>query len=100
MKRIIYADHAATTPLSEKAQTAMRDYLAANFYNPSAKYVNAQKTRRALEQARGIIAECIGAEPEEIYFTSGGTEADNWALKGTAFRYPMRPRKAQLFKTA
>lgn len=93
MKRIIYADHAATTPLSEKAQTAMRDYLAANFYNPSAKYVNAQKTRRALEQARGIIAECMGADPEEIYFTSGGTEADNWALKGTAFRYPMQPKQ-------
>lgn len=93
MKRTIYADHAATTPLSPNAQIAMTDYLSANFYNPSAQYAGAQRARKALEQARGVIAECIGAEPEEIYFTSGGTEADNWALKGTAFRYPMRSKQ-------
>jgi len=95
---MIYADHAATTPLSEKARTAMTDYLAANFYNPSAKYSAAQKARKAIEQARGTIAECIGAGEEEIYFTSGGTEADNWALKGTAFRYPAQPK--QIITTA
>lgn len=93
MKRMIYADHAATTPLSEKARRAMADYLADDFYNPSAKYMAAQKARRALEEARGIIAECIGAGPGEVYFTSGGTEADNWALKGTAFRYPSEPKR-------
>lgn len=93
MKRMIYADHAATTPLSKKAQAAMAEYLAADFYNPSAKYMAAQKVRKDLEQARGIIAECIGADPGEVYFTSGGTEADNWALKGTAFRYPIRSKK-------
>ena len=93
MKRMIYADYAATTPLSKKAKAAMAEYLAADFYNPSAKYMAAQKVRRALEQARGIIAECIGADPREIYFTSGGTEADNWALKGMAFRYPMQSKK-------
>lgn len=88
MKQTIYADYAATTPLSAKTQAAMQKYLSDDFYNPSTKYAAAWKTRRAFEQARKTIAECIGAEPEEIYFTSGGTESDNWALKGTAFRYP------------
>lgn len=90
VKRLIYADHAATTPLSEKARAAMQDYWLDCFYNPSAKYASARKVRKALEQARETIAQCIGAKREEIYFTSGGTEADNWAIKGTAFQYPLK----------
>lgn len=88
MKRIIYADHAATTPLSTKAQLAMQPYYESEFYNPSTKYAAAYRVRKAVEQARESIAACIGANAGEIYFTSGGTESDNWAIKGTAFLYP------------
>lgn len=88
MKRIIYADHAATTPLSTKAQLAMQPYYESEFYNPSTKYAAAYRVRKAVEQAREAIAACIGANAGEIYFTSGGTESDNWAIKGTAFLYP------------
>lgn len=87
-KRIIYADHAATTPLSIEAQLAMKPFQETDFYNPSTKYSAARTARSAVETARKKIADCINALPEEIYFTSGGTEADNWAIKGVAFRYP------------
>ncbi len=92
-KRVIYADHAATTPLSSAAQTAMQPFLATDFYNPSTKYSAAQTARCAIETARKQIADCIGALREEIYFTSGGTESDNWAIKGTAFRYPNQKKQ-------
>lgn len=83
MKSTIYADHAATTPLSTAALSAMEPFLTTEFYNPSTKYSTAIKAHKAIEKARVCIAECIGAEPSEIYFTSGGTESDNWAIKGT-----------------
>lgn len=92
-KRIIYADHAATTPLSISAQLAMKPFLESDFYNPSTKYAAARNARHAVEEARKKIADCINALPEEIYFTSGGTEADNWAIKGIAFRYLNQRKK-------
>ena len=88
MKSIIYADHAATTPLSAAAWDAMQPYINGEFGNPSTLYRLAAKPRRAIAEAREKIAQAIGAQPEEIIFTSGGTEADNMAIKGTAFRYP------------
>ncbi|MEG1300776.1 MAG: cysteine desulfurase family protein [Erysipelotrichaceae bacterium] len=85
MKKIIYVDNAATTALNEKAYNEMIPYLREDFGNPSGLYTFAREPRRAVNEARSIIANCIGAEKNEVYFTSGGTESDNWAIKGTAF---------------
>lgn len=90
MQTLIYADHAATTTLSPAACTAMQPWLQDKYGNPSTLYSLAREPRKAIASARETIAACIGASPEEIYFTSGGTEADNWALIGTAFRKPAR----------
>lgn len=82
MKRI-YADHAATTPLAPEALDAMLPFLGENFGNPSSLHAWAKPARVVVDEARAAIAKCINAEPDEIFFTSGGTEADNWAIKGT-----------------
>ena len=79
----IYADHAATTKLDPQALEAMLPYLTEAYGNPSQRYAFARPARRALREARETVARCIGASPEEIYFTSGGTESDNWAVKGS-----------------
>lgn len=84
-KRIIYADNAATTKLDIDAFEAMKPYLLDKYGNASQPYSFARKPKQALKEARTTIAQCINAEPEEIFFTSGGTESDNWAIKGTAF---------------
>ena len=83
-KKLIYADHAATTPLSRSAFEAMLPFMREEFGNPSSLHSFAKKPRDAVSAARATIARCIGAEPEEIYFTSGGTESDNWVIKGSA----------------
>lgn len=83
MKRHIYADNAATTKLDPKAFHAMATWLLEEYGDPSRLYSFASKPRRAVEEARSTIAKCIGAMPEEIYFTSGGTEGDDWVIKGT-----------------
>ncbi len=85
MKRFIYADNAATTQLDIDAFEAMKPYLLKEYGNASQSYSFARIAKKALENSRKIIAQCIGAEPEEIFFTSGGTESNNWAIKGTAF---------------
>ena len=85
MKQMIYADNAATTKLDPKAFEAMKPYLLEEYGNASQPYSFAREPKKALAEARSIIASCIGAASEEIYFTSGGTEADNWAIKGSAF---------------
>lgn len=84
MSRIVYADHAATTALSDAALHAMMPYFKEKYGNPSSLYGFAQAAKADLEQARADVAACLGAKPEEIYFTSGGTEADNWAIKSVA----------------
>lgn len=83
VKTFIYADHAATTRLCDAAWTAMQSFLREEFGNPSSLHSWARRPREAVREARATIAACIGAEPEEIFFTSGGTEADNWVIKGT-----------------
>ena len=83
MSHRIYADHAATTPLDPDALTAMLPYFTDLYENPSASYGAAGAVREAITDARRTVAACIGAHPEEIYFTSGGTEADNWVIQGT-----------------
>lgn len=84
MKRLIYADNAATTKLDIDAFEAMKPYLLDEYGNASQPYSFSRIPKKALQEARQIIASCINAEPDEIYFTSGGTESDNWAIKGTA----------------
>lgn len=85
MQKRIYADHAATTALSPAAFAAMQPWLQEKYGNPSTLYGLAREPRKALAAARETIAHCIGATSDEIFFTSGGSEADNWALKGAAF---------------
>lgn len=84
MKEIIYMDHAATTQLCPEAKAAMEPYLEREYGNASSPYALGSEAREAMEMARRTIAEIIDAYPEEIYFTSGGSEADNWAIKGFA----------------
>ena len=85
MKHFIYADNAATTKLDIDAFEAMKPYLLEEYGNASQPYSFARKPKQALKVARETIASCINADPDEIYFTSGGTEADNWAIKGIVF---------------
>lgn len=92
MKKI-YADHAATTKLSEKALTAMMPYLQEGFKNPSTLYSSARVPRKAIADAREMIATAIGSCPHEIFFTSGGTESDNWAIKNVLFLDDNRRKK-------
>ena len=77
----IYLDHAATTPVDRDALTAAMPYFGTDFYNPSSLHAAGQKAARAVEAARLACAEAINGKPEGIHFTSGGTEAINWALK-------------------
>lgn len=83
-KKIIYADNAATTKMDSEALEVMKQILSEEYANPSQRYSFSRYSRELLKKARTDIAECINAEPEEIFFTSGGTESDNWAIKGTA----------------
>lgn len=84
MNKIIYADNAATTKLSPTAFEAMKPYLLDVYGNPSSLYKLGIQSRKAVDTARETVAECINAEPREIFFLSGGSEADNWAIKGAA----------------
>lgn len=85
MKQQIYADNAATTQLDKAAFEAMMPWLLEEYGNASQPYSFARKPKKAIADARTVIAECIGALPEEIFFTSGGTESDNWVIKSSAF---------------
>lgn len=85
MKRLVYADNAATTSVDSRALQAMLPWLQFEYGNASQPYAFSREPKKALEEARDIIAECIGANPEEIFFTSGGTESDNWVIKSSAF---------------
>lgn len=84
-KNTIYLDNAATTRTRQEVVDSMMPYFTELYGNPSSIYQFAGKSRIAVENARGTIARFIGAEPKEIYFTAGGSESDNWALKASAF---------------
>lgn len=87
MKTKIYLDNAATTRTAQEVVDAMIPYFTENYGNPSSIYELGQKSKEAITTAREQIAEVIGAKPEEIYFTAGGSEADNWALKAACEAY-------------
>lgn len=80
----VYLDHSATTPLHPEVLEAMLPYLKDTFGNPSSIHMFGQKARKAIEDARAQVASLIGADHKEVFFTSGGTESDNLAIKGTA----------------
>ncbi len=82
--RYVYADNAATTPVSKKVVEAMLPYMTEHYGNPSSLYSIGQIAHRAIENARQQVATALGADTKEIFFTSGGSEADNWAIKGAA----------------
>jgi cysteine desulfurase len=82
---MIYADNAATTRLCDEAYEAMQPYLLEKYGNPSQPYSFSRSTKTALKNARMIIASGINASPDEIFFTSGGTESDNWVIKSSLF---------------
>ena len=84
MGRLVYLDNAATTKTSPEVVKAMLPYFSENYGNPSSIYTIGSEAKTAVETAREEIAASIGAQPEEIYFTAGGSEADNWAIKMTA----------------
>ena len=84
-KRFVYMDHAATTFTKPEVAESMLPFLKEHFGNPSSMYSIGREGKEAVEKAREQLAKALGAKPEEIYFTSGGTESDNWAVKGTAF---------------
>ena len=92
MSKLIYLDNAATTQVKEEVFQEMLPYFRINFSNPSAVYSFAHEGKKAVEKARGQAAGLIGAKQDEIYFTAGGSESDNWALKATAEAYHSKGR--------
>ena len=84
IKTPIYFDHAATTPVCEEAFEKMKPYFSTIFGNPNSQHVFGREAVKAVDEARDTIAGMINCKPNELYFTSGGTESDNWALRGTA----------------
>lgn len=84
MKKIIYADNAATTKLDIDAFNVMKAFLLNEYANPSSKYSFSRPAKKAIKEARQSIADCLNTKSEEIFFTSGGSEGDNWILKSVA----------------
>jgi len=84
-KRTVYMDHSATTYVRKDVLDAMIPYFAERFGNPSSIYHIARDSKQAIDTAREQVAAALGAESDEIYFTSGGSESDNWAIKGIAY---------------
>ena len=87
MKKVIYLDNAATTRTSPKVVEAMLPYFSEFYGNASTIYELGTESKKAMNEARDIIAGALGAQSNEIYFTAGGSESDNWAIKATAEAY-------------
>ena len=85
MEKLIYLDHGATTRVDQRVLNKMLPYFSINYGNPSSAYFLGRRNKRAVEEARQNVANCIGAKQKEIYFTSCGSESDNLALKGIAY---------------
>lgn len=92
-KRFIYADNAATTAVSERVLNAMLPYFTEQYGNPSSIYKLGRDAQRAVEDSREKVAAALGCTPPEIYFTSCGTESDNWAIRSTALRLGEKGKK-------
>src|SRR5947208_14079941 len=96
----IYLDYNASTPLAPEVVEAMRPYLADHFGNPSSSHWAGRPARAAVERAREEVAGLLGAAPGEIVFTSGGTEANNHAIKGVFFRARVHARAPHVITTS
>ena len=92
-KRFVYADNAATTKISPEVLNAMYPYLTEEYGNASSIYSLGRNAKKAIEASREKVAKAIEADPSEIYFTSCGSEADNWALRGTCHRLKAKGKK-------
>ena len=102
MQPFVYLDHAATTPVRPEARDAMLPYLGEQaFGNPSSAHQAGRTSRAGLDRARRQVAQAIGAEPGQVFFTSGGTEADNLAVLGAALaaRDAGKPMRAAIART-
>lgn len=94
MKKIIYVDNAATTRVSDAAMAAMLPFFQTDFGNPSSTiYSMGKRAAKAVDESRAIVAQALHAKPSEIFFTSGGSEADNWAIKGAAAEQAKKGKK-------
>ena len=96
---MIYLDNAGTTKVSEKVKESMLPYFDELYGNASSLHSMGQFAKEKLESARECVAKCIGAQPDEIYFTSGGTESDNWAIE-SACRYGQMKGKKHIITSA
>ncbi|MDD3429569.1 MAG: cysteine desulfurase NifS [Oscillospiraceae bacterium] len=92
-EKIIYVDNAATTPTHGKVLEAMLPYFCENYGNPSSVYSLGRDNRQAVDHARGQVAKALNCLPQEVYFTAGGSESDNWAIKGTAHKLAAKGKK-------
>lgn len=92
MKKLIYLDNAATTKTAPEVVEAMLPYFTEYYGNASTVYAFGEESKKAVTKGRDTIANALGAKPEEIYFTAGGSESDNWALKATADAYQSKGR--------
>ena len=81
-QKYVYCYYAAATPMDQEVFMAMEPYFSDNFYNPSAIYLAGKSARKALENARSVVARQLGSRPSEIIFTAGGSEANNLAIRG------------------
>lgn len=88
MKRYVYADSAATTPIRKEVLETMQPYLTGLYGNPSSNYYLGTQSYEAIREAREVLASILNCSPQEIFFTSGGSESDNWAIKGSVFFDP------------
>ena len=93
MNRLVYVDNAATTAVSEKVLEAMMPYFGEGYGNPSSIYSKGREAAKVIVEAREKVAKALGAEPGEIYFTSCGSESDNWAIKGAAAAMAKKGKK-------
>ncbi len=93
MSRFVYVDNAATTAVSKDVLDSMTPYYTSKYGNPSSLYSIGREAKKAVETAREDIAKCLNALPAEIFFTSGGSEADNWAIKGVAYEQALKGKK-------
>ena len=84
MEKLIYMDNAATTRVLPEVFEAMKPYFTEEYWNPASAYKTAGEAAQKVEESRAVIANAIGADPKEIFFTAGGSESDNWAIKGVA----------------
>ena len=99
-RKIIYLDNASTTKMSNEVLKKTLDYYNKKFYNPSSIYSCSQKLHAEIEECREIIAKTLNAKKNEIFFTSCGSEADNWALKGITLAYKSKGKHNIIDKSA